>query len=247
MGFQEPRIGLTTNNVRRRAMNKSSLFRFALPTCLFLVVGLEFVSADETTITQGNSRFVLTQSDPTSIPPGAFASTGEWFVDGRRILTYVSSPGNQIDLTHHHSDAHVRVNQLHAAGRLSTVFGLPDGILGGLVYTLNGAAVGSGNSHLTELLELTLDPNTTTSKTLNLVGFGFRPFHSFEIPDLTGLRVTGTTVVIVSQGSFTVPPFGSVTTRFRSFTGFNPFTTTITLNPGGTVRMITELNVSPAQ
>jgi len=206
--------------------------------------------ANPTTITDDNSSFVLSHQPPSIV--GTLAFSGEWFVDGRRILTYVSSPANLIDIGgHHHSDSHVNANQLHAQGQLfgGPAMGGPD-ISGGIVYTVDGGTAGSSISRLVEVVELTLGSGITTPQTFNLTGFGFEPQPhggaTFEIPDLTGLNITGTTLAFAERGSFSVGPFRDLTVLpFHSFTGFNTFSQDITLNPNSTLRMITELNVSP--
>jgi len=225
-------------------MRRSSFGAFNLSTVYFLwLLSGGIANADQTTtITQGNSSFVLTQTDTIV---GSLPATGEWFVDGRRILVYVSAPANRIDAAHHHPDGHVRNNQLHVAGKV-----IGTEIVGGIVYTLNGGASGTGVSRLTEFVELTLTPGITTPRTVSVAGFGFKPAShgdtTFEIPDLSGLHVTGTTLAYTSRGSAVVPPFTSdLTTRFLSFVGFNTFSRNMVLNPGSTLRIITELIVSP--
>lgn len=224
-------------------MRRSGFCAFTLSTVCFLwLLSGGIANADQTTtITQGNSSFVLTQTDSIV---GSLPFTGEWFVDGRRILVYVSAPANLIDAAHHHPDSHVRNNQMHIAGNV-----IGNEIVGGIVYTLNGGASGTGVSRLTEFVELRLAPGITTARTISVAGFGFMPAShgdtTFEIPDLSGLRVTGTTLAYTSRGVFAVAPFGGdLTTRFLSFIGFNTFSQNIVLNPGSTLRIITELIVS---
>src|SRR5687768_8259892 len=120
-------------------MNRQTAFHGA-----WLLASLLWASspgpATAQTISDDNSSFVLSLQPPSIV--GTFAFTGEWFVDTRRILTYVSSPANLLDVGgHHHADSHVAANQLHAAGQLfgGPALGGPD-ITGGIVYTVDGGA-----------------------------------------------------------------------------------------------------------
>jgi hypothetical protein len=226
-------------------MNKPNVCRFALlSTCLLGLLSPGLATAHPITITEDNSSFVLSHTDPSIV--GSLPFTGVWSVDGRDILTYVSSPANLFDIgAHHPADSHVAANQLHAAG---TLLGDPN-ISGGIVYTLDGGAADSGISRLVEMIELTLGPGITTPQLFHLSGFGFEPLPhggvTFEIPDLTGLSITGTTLAFATQGSFSVGPFRGLTILpFHAFTGFNTFSEDISLDPGSTLRMITELNVA---
>jgi len=230
-------------------MNRQTVLRGALLLASLLCASSPGPATAQT-ISDDNSSFVLGLEPPSVF--GQFSFDGEWFVDGRRILTYVSSPANLIDISgHHHADSHVAANQLHAAGQLfgGPARGGPD-ISGGIVYTVDGGAAGSGVSRLVETVELTLGASITTPQTFHLTGFGFEPRPhggvTFEIPDLSGLTVTGTTLAFAQGGSFSVGPFRNLTVLpFHAFTGFNTFSEDITLTPGTTLRMITELNVVP--
>jgi hypothetical protein len=199
------RLRLTSHlSVRTRS---SRFFRFVLPSAsVFWLFSLGLAMAHNTTISHGNSTFVLNHGEPSIV--GSLPYTGEWFVDGRRILTYVSSPANLIDISpHHHSDGHVSSNQMHVAGQLlgGPARGGLD-ISGSIVYTLYGSVPGSGVSRLIEFVELTMGP-TAEPTSLNLTGFGFKPQGSYEIPDLSGLQVIGTTLAYATKGSFSVGPF----------------------------------------
>ena len=84
-----------------------------------------------------------------------------------------------------------------------------------------------------------------------LTGLGFKPTQpSLEVPDLTGLDITGTTVAFFVSGSIAEPPFagaGVTVLPVLSFSGFNPlFNQSFTLPAGATLTMITELRVAKA-
>jgi hypothetical protein len=78
------------------------------------------------------------------------------------------------------------------------------------------------------------------------------PQAALEVPDFTGLKVTGTTVTYfqgnTQTGSLTEPPFAPVTVRpVVSFSGFNPLLNqSFNLPAGAVLTMITELKVENA-
>lgn len=242
---------LPTNSCEEKSVADRKLSRINfLGATLLCSLGWQLAQAHHVTVTEDNSA--LTFDHGAADIFGIRANAVDWVVDGRRILTYVSSPANLIDVAHHHSDAHVSGNAIHAAGQ---ILGGPSAggldISGGIVYTLDGAAAASGVSRLTEVVELTLGTSITSPITLGFTGFGFQPSPhggvTFEMPDLSGLLVTGTTLLFAQTGSFSIPSpgFGHLTILpFHSFTGFNTFRQDLTLAPGSTVRFITELNVS---
>lgn len=198
------------------------------------------------TIGDENSTLELTLTTPVELP-----RTLEWTVDGRRILVYPSGPGHLLDVYVHrpHGDGHVDMNQMHTQG---TLLGY-EGVFGGIVYTVDGGEPGSGASRISEKVDLFNATNAPVS--LSLYGMGFRPTREgFAVPDLRGLRIIGTTAVF-TQGEddrpsiifpIATPPYYAPLTVLPiiSFSGFNPlFNHDITLEPGATLTMITELKV----
>src|SRR5262245_37514437 len=103
------------------------------------------------TITHQNSSLTYTTDEPGAAlqqpnDPVQLPRKVEWTVDGRRILVYPSGPSTFLDIGHLHADAHVDANQLHAQGPMIG-FGtgaITGDVLGGVVYTLEGGAPGSG-------------------------------------------------------------------------------------------------------
>jgi hypothetical protein len=213
--------------------------------------------AEAVTITEDNSSLKFTIDDPTfnlGVPndPVQLPRTLEWTVDGHRILVYPSGPSTFLDIGHKHTDAHVAANQMHAQGPILG-FGTAataGTVTGGVVYTVDGGTSGSGTSRIYEKVDIL--NKTSGALSLSLAGLGFKPTQaSLEVPDLTGVNLTGTTVVsiqgITQAVSITDPPFGPVTVLpVVSFSGFNPlFNQSLSLPAGAMLTMITELKVAP--
>lgn len=121
-------------------------------------------------------------------------------------------------------------------------------VTGGIVYAVEGGKAGSGVSRLWEKVDIR--NKTSSAVSLSLTGLGFKPRQaSLEVPDLTGLNLTGRTITFVQgntqASSITDPPFGPVTVfPVVSFNEFNPlFNQSISLPAGATLTMITELKV----
>jgi hypothetical protein len=207
---------------------------------------------------QGNSALTVTRDPPTfnlggPSDPVQLPRQIEWVVDGRRIVVYASGPWGFIDIGHFHIDAHVADQQIHAQGpMLGHATGVLDGgVTGGAVYTVQGGPAGSGISRIVEKVDI--HNKTSASLPVSLTGMGFKPTQaSLEVPDYTGLDVSGTTTVfhqghatwysIADPGPF--PP--SVVQPVVSFTGFNPlFNQSFSLPAGAVLTMITELNLRP--
>lgn len=231
----------------------------AKPTLLCACVLMAFSSevlAESVSISSNNSTLKVTRDDPIynlALPsdPVQLLRTLEWTVDGRRILVYPSGPSSFLDIGHMHSNAHVGANQIHVQGlMLGYVTGANAAtVVGGVVYTVEGDTSGSLSSRITEKVDIL---NKTSSPiTLSMTGLGFKPTQaSLEVPNYSGLDVTGTTVAVITNGPITEtpPPFGQVTVLpVVSFTGFNPlFNKDVSVPPGSTLSMITELKVSRA-
>jgi len=234
--------------------------RLLLVAALTLVAGLPRTApAESLSISDNNSSLKFTRDDPTSnlgtpSDPVQLARTVEWTVDGRRILAYPSSPANFVDIGHLHFGAHVRANQIHAQGpMLGYVSGPINGdVTGGIVYSLDGGPAGSGMSRISEKVDI--HNKTTGDVPVLLAGFGFKPPQaSLEVPDFTGLELTGTTVIFLhgnaQTDTFTEPPtFGPLRVQPSiTFTGFNPLLNqNLTIPAGGTLTMVTELKVARA-
>ena len=233
--------------------------RRMLLQCLCLVLGPSVaLAAPPITITDQNSSLKYTTDEPggnTGQPsdPLQLPRKVEWTVDGRRILVYPSSPSSFLDIAHLHTNAHVGTNQMHAQGPLLGYgTGATTGsVLGGVVYTVSGAATGSGASRITEKVDI--HNKTTGDVPLLLAGFGFKsPQPALEVPDLSGLNLSGTTVVYfqgnAQTNSFTEPPFAPVTILpVVTFSGFNPLLNqNLNLPAGAHLTMITELKLTPA-
>ena len=215
--------------------------------------------ADSISITDANSSLKYTTDAPIynlSLPndPVQFPRTLEWTVDGRRILVYPSGPSTFLDIGHLHGDAHVAANQMHAQGPLyDHGTGVMQGtITGGVVYSVHGGTAGSGTSRISEKVDI--HNKTSSAVSLSLAGMGYRsPQASLEVPDLTGLNLTGTTVVFyqgnLQTGSITDAAFGPVTVLpVSSFSGFNPLLNqNLSLPAGATLTMVTELKIGPRQ
>lgn len=232
----------------------------ALRIFIALLVVVPYAAlADSITIADANSSLKYTTDAPIynlSLPndPVQFPRTLEWTVDGRRILVYPSAPSNLLDIAHLHVDAHVSTNQMHAQGPLydhgtGPVQGT---ITGGVIYTVDGGTAGSGTSRISEKVDIHNKTSGTVS--LALAGMGYRsPQASLEVPDLTGLNLTGTTMVFyqgnLQTSSITDAPFGPVIVLpVTSFSGFNPLLNqNINLPAGAILTMVTELKVGPSQ
>jgi hypothetical protein len=203
--------------------------------------------AASVTVSDQNSSLKFTVDDIAHL-----ARTVEWTVDGRRILVYPSSPLMFVDVGGHmHTGSHVGANQVHAQGTLLGSQTSPNIVTGGVVYTVSGGAAGSGVSRISEKVDL----HNTSAGTVSvlLTGLGFKsPQAALEVPDLSGLTVTGTTVVF-HQGnavaaSITEPPFAPVTVLpVVSFSGFNPLLNQPLVVPSGArLTLVSELKVAPA-
>lgn len=232
--------------------------RMFLLLILSLIAVAGSAGAASVTLTDQNSSLKYTTDDPGSNlgqpnDPVQLPRTVEWTVNGRRILVYPSGPSTFLDIAHLHADAHVGASQLHAQGpMLGFGTGAMTGtVLGGVVYTVTGGAAGSDTSLITEKVDIhNLSGNAVS---LSLAGFGFKPTQTaLEVPDLSGLDLTGTTVVYfqgsAQTNSFTEPPFAPVTILpMVSFKGFNPlFNQNLSLPAGAYMTMIAELKVAPA-
>ena len=215
--------------------------------------------ADTVTITDANSSLRYTTDAPIfnlSLPndPIQLPRTLEWTVDGRRILVYPSGPSTLLDIGHLHFDAHVSTNQMHAQGPLYDhgTNATQGTITGGVVYSVDGGTAGSGTSRISEKVDI--HNKTSSAVSLSLAGMGYQsPQASLEVPDLTGLNLTGTTVVFyqgnLQTSSITDAPFGPVTVLpVTSFSGFNPLLNqNINLPAGAVLTMVTELKIGPRQ
>lgn len=227
-----------------------------------LLAGYSFAQAQRVDTTDKNSTLRYNIREPFTLDtvassPVAFPGLLEWTVDGRRIAVYPSIPGNSLDVEHSHPGLHVAPNQIHVQGPL---FGYPSSeVTGGIVYTVNGGDAGSGSSRLTEKVDIrnkSRKPVTLTA----INGLGWLPDRSAphnsnaEIPDISGLTVTGATIAFI-QGSgsgatpatlLTDPPFAPLAVYpVAAISGFNSFLVrNVTLEPGATLTILTELNVS---
>lgn len=237
--------------------------KWTLVVATALMLSPCFAQAESVDTSDNNSTFKYNLGEPFSLglptDPIQFPGTIEWTVDGRRILVYPSVPGNSLDVEHRHPGSHVAANQIHVQGPL---FGYTSSdVTGGIVYTLKGGAPGSGISTISEKVDIR---NKSSSPVAlgSLTGLGWLPDPSaphnagLELPDLTGLTVTGTTMAF-TQGDIlsgtprpliTDAPYGPVTVYpATSFSGFNSFLIRdVTLAPGATLTVITELKVAPA-
>lgn len=230
-------------------------------------------------VTDGNSSLSLIRSAPAQSPSSSVPQRLEWLVDGRRILVYPSDPSVNINVVNHlHSSGHVESNQMHAQGNLLGYESSPNPkdlsgrVTGGIVYTVVGGAAGSGVSRLYEKVDIFNRSSEIVSLTLGGLGRRLAGAGGQEVPDLSGLDVSGTTIAFVqgdgyrdAQGtahsgsivdypqpgtdytsieSNTPATLASVTVLpALSFSGFNTFSQPLNLPPGATLTMITELNV----
>lgn len=227
-----------------------------------LLSGYSFAQAQSVDTTDKNSTLRYNIREPfelgnTPSSPIAFPGVLEWTVDGRRIPVYQSVPGNSVDVEHSHPGLHVGPNQIHVQGPL---FGYAStDVTVGSVYTVTGGDAGSGSSRITEKVDIrNKSGKPVTLGAIN--GLGWLPDpkdphnSNAEIPDLSGLTVTGATVAFI-QGSgsgataaslLTDPPFAPLTVYpAAAISGFNSFLVrNVTLEPGATLTIVTELNVS---
>lgn len=234
-------------------------------SCARRLAGLVFLAAaalqplaqaDTVTVSHGNASLKFTidgtsfklgqPNDPVQLP-----RTLEWTVDGRRILVYPSGPFTFIDVGHLHAALHVDAHQMHAQGPMLGfgTGGMTGSVLGGTVYSVHGGAAGSGESRMTEKVEITNKSGGAVS--MSLAGLGFKPTQaSLEVPDHSGLKITGSTTVYFQgnpqTGSLTVAPFAPLTVLpVVSFAGFNPLLgQNLVLPDGATLVMVSELNVA---
>jgi hypothetical protein len=220
-----------------------------------LVSFIGFAHATSINVADGNSSLKFTIDDPIynlNVPndPIQLPRKVEWTVDGRRILVYPSGPLTFVDIGHIHSALHVGANQVHAQGpMLSFGTGAMTGtVTGGVVYSVDGGAAGSGISRISEKVDI--HNKTSGAVSMSLAGMGYKPPQaSLEVPDFSGLKVTGTTVVFFQGNgtamSLTEAPFAPLTVRpVVTFTGFNPlFNQSFNLPAGAVLTMVTELTV----
>ena len=232
--------------------------RVMLLAATVLALSPYLAQAAPLTITDDNSSLKFTIDEPTfnlGVPndPVQLPRTLEWTVDGHRILVYPSSPSTFLDIGHIHPDAHVAGNQIHAQGPLLGYgTGATTGtVTGGIVYTVDGGTPGNGMSRISEKVDIR--NNSSGAVSLLLTGMGFKPTQaSLEVPDLTGVNITGTTLIFFQgiSGAVSItdgPPFAPVTVLpVVSFSGFNPLLNqSFSLPAGATLTMVTELKVTP--
>lgn len=223
-----------------------------------LLSGYSFAQAQRVDIADKNSslRYNIREPFPlanTPSSPIAFPGVLEWTVDGRRIPVYPSIPGNSVDVEHSHPGAHVGPNQIHVQGPL---FGYASTeVTVGIVYSVTGSDAGTSSSRITEKVDIrNKSGKPVTLGAIN--GLGWLPDpkaphnSNAEIPDLSGLTVTGATIAFI-QGSgaaslLTDPAFAPLTVfPAAAISGFNSFLVRdVTLAPGATLTIVTELNVS---
>jgi hypothetical protein len=232
--------------------------RLMLSMILVLIPCLSM--ADDLTVTDNNASLKVSRdppiynysppSDPVQLPRKM-----EWTVDGRRIVVYPSGPWGFIDIGHFHTDSHVGTTQLHAQGpMIGYATSASDGsVTGGAVYSVYGGAPGSRTSRIVEKVDI--HNKTESNMTVSLTGMGFKPQQaSLEVPDYSGLEVTGTTTVFYQGNASTYSISDASSAGFPpvvvrpvvSFSGFNPlFNQSFSIPPGAVLTMITELNVKP--
>jgi hypothetical protein len=252
---------LTMKNQEQIHARQSTKWALCLATALILSPC--FAQAQSVSASDNNSTLRYNLREPftlSTVPssPVQFPGTIEWTVDGRRILVYPSIPGNSMDVEHYHPGAHVGTNQIHVQGPL---FGYASSdVTVGIVYSVNGGTSGSGESRISEKVDIR-NKSSTPLPLSALTGLGWLPDPTaphnagIEVPDWTGLNVTGTTVAFIQgdvsggtpRPSITDAPFGPVTVLpATSFTGFNPFLVrNVTLAPGATLTVVTELKLAP--
>jgi hypothetical protein len=242
-------------------MNAIALHMIELPLLIsVLALSHGMAQADSLTITDQNASLTFTRNDPGSAQgfasdPVQLPERLEWNVDGRRILLYPSGPSHQLDIGHLHPGAHVTPSQIHAQGPLLGYgTNASEGtVTGGMVYTVVGDAPGSGRSRIWEKVDVV--NKTANPIGLPLIGLGRRPQadSGLEVPDLTGLTITGTTTVSWQGNagpgpSISDPPYGPVAVLPPvTFSGFNPLVQTFELPAGATLTMITDMTVTVGQ
>jgi hypothetical protein len=216
-----------------------------------LALSFGCAQAATVTVTHQNSSLKYTTDGPGFTPPVHLPRTLEWTVDGRRILVYPAGTSSMLDIGHLHAGLHVLANQMHGQGPfLGFPVGAPTGaVLGGVVYSLHGGTANSGASRMSEKVDI--HNQTGAAVSIALTGMGYKsPQAALEVPDFSGLEVTGTTVVFfqgdAQTNSFTESPFSPVTVLpVVSFTGFNPLLNqAFSLPAGARLTMITELKVT---
>jgi hypothetical protein len=189
----------------------------------------------------------------TPSDPVRFARTLEWTANGRRILVYPTS--YWLDIEHMHAGAHVGSHQIHAQGPM---FGYASGtstgsVMGGVVYSVHG---GGCSSRISEKIDIV--NNSGSDFTLQFKAMGYQPDPSsphggsLEVPDLSGLNVSGTTTMVV-QGRAGVPSIHDPNVsagqfapmrmeKVVRFEGFNTARTPVIPN-GALLTIATEINV----
>lgn len=221
--------------------------KLLLVTALLLGPGWALAQVDAATAVSNNTS--LTYHRTSNHLPLVL----QWRVEGRGDLWVFPAGG---DLTfrfkndHFHVDSHVGGNQIHAQGVLDGP-GIPAGqVLVGVIYTAEGNAPDTGLSVISEKLEIL--NNSASDITLDLIGMGMQAsddeYAGPALTDLSALQtVIGSSITFVQKGLIATTPFGPLAvSRFASFRGFNPrfAIQRVTLHPGETVTMITELNLA---
>lgn len=177
----------------------------------------------------------------------------QWNVDGQDIWVFPASRDLTFKFrnTHFHTGAHVLPYQMHIQGILAAptlpVDSTKGQVYAGVIYSVIGSGTGSGQSVISEKIDVF--NGTSSAVTLDLIGMGFKATEDeYAGPALTDLaasgKFSGSTVTFVDNGYVAVPPFGPLTLyQFASFKGFNPESSVqrVTVAPGEHVTMITEL------
>lgn len=243
-------------------MRQPSKWAWCLAAALLLSAGFAQAQVRNVDVSDNNATLRYKLREPFTLPadpsspivfPVQFPDTIEWTVDGRRILVYPSIPGNSMDVDHIHPGSHVAANQIHAQGPL---FGYAASqVTVGIVYTVTGGASGSGESRISEKIDIR-NKSSEPVPLRALTGLGWLPDRSaphnadIEVPDLSGLNLTGTTMAFIQGDNgrplITDPAFGPVTVLpSAAFSGFNPFLVRdVSLQPGATLTIISELSVA---
>lgn len=177
----------------------------------------------------------------------------QWNVDGQDIWIFPASRDLTFKFrnTHFHTGAHVLPYQMHIQGILAapglSVDPAQGQVYAGAIYSIIGSASGSGQSVISE--KINVFNGTSSAVTLELIGMGFKASDDeYAGPPLTDLaasgKVSGSSVTFVDKGYIAVEPFGPLTLyQFAAFKGFNPESSVqrITVAPGEHATMITEL------